>query len=406
MRIAYFDCFSGASGDMCLGALVSAGWPREEVGRLPQRIGLSDVTVTVRDVMKGPFAAVKVDVSVTEGKQPHRHLHHIKSILEAADLPDTVRNTAYQVFHKLAEAEAAVHGSTVEKVHFHEVGAADALVDVVGTVLGLEALGVEKVFAGAPPLGKGFVMSQHGRIPIPAPATALLLRGAPVQPSDIEAELVTPTGAALLATLVEDWEARPAYRLETVGTGAGTHDLEAQPNVLRLLIGEVADAAGSGAVRTRVAVLETSVDDENPQFVAAVIPRLLKAGALDAMWAPTVMKKGRPGVHLTVIARPEDAGSLAAMLLRETSTLGVRMRIEERLELERRIVEVETPYGTVRLKIASLPDGTDRAVPEFESVREVAEKADRPLREISESAIASWSKSAKDGSARSRGNGA
>jgi uncharacterized protein (DUF111 family) len=247
-------------------------------------------------------------------------------------------------------------------------------------------------------------MSQHGRIPLPAPATALLLRGAPVRPCDIEAELVTPTGAALLATLVQDWDARPEYRLEAIGSGAGTRDLDEQPNVLRLLIGEMAAPLPGDAapLRTRVAVLETSVDDENPQFVAAVMPRLLEAGALDAMWTPTVMKKGRPGMHVTVIAKPDQAAELAGMLLRETSTLGVRVRTEERYELERRIVEVETPYGPVRLKIASLPDGSDRAVPEFESVRETAERVDRPLRDVAESAVAAWSRQAKEAGTRAR----
>ena len=230
-----------------------------------------------------------------------------------------------------------------------------------------------------------------------------------MQPCDIEAELVTPTGAALLATLVHDWDARPEYRLDLVGTGAGARDLEQQPNVLRLLIGEMTAglADADTPMRTRVAVLETSVDDENPQFVAAVMPRLLEAGAHDAMWTPTVMKKGRPGMHMTVIAKPEQAAELARMLMRETSTLGVRVRIEDRYELERRIVGVQTPYGSVRLKIASLPDGSDRAVPEFESVREAAERADRPLRDVAESAVAAWSSQAKDAGTRARhGNGA
>jgi hypothetical protein len=387
MRIAYFDCFSGISGDMVLGALVSAGWPAAEVEALPARLGLDHVTVRVAPVRRGPFAATKVDVDVAEQKQPHRHLHHVAAIIAAAGFPLAVKERAHAVFRKLAEAEAEVHGSTVEKVHFHEVGAADALVDVVGAVAGLHALGIERVFASPLPLGGGWVMSQHGRIPVPAPATAVLLRGAPVTASVVQAELVTPTGAALLATLVQDWAPPPPYRLTQVGTGAGTREFVEQPNVLRLMLGE---AEVTAHARRRVAVLETSVDDENPQFVAALVPRLLEAGALDAMWIPTVMKKGRPGTMLVVVAEPAQAERLATLMMRETTTLGVRVRIEERLELDRRVVEVATAYGPVRIKVARLPEGGERPVPEFESVREAAERSGRPLREVSQAAIEAW----------------
>lgn len=387
MRIAYFDCFSGISGDMCLGALVSAGWPVAEVEALPARLRLEHVRVSARPVRRGPFAATKVDVEVAEEKQPHRHLHHVAAIIDAADVPLVVKERAHAVFRRLAEAEAEVHGATLEKVHFHEVGAADALVDVVGAVAGLHALGIERVFASPLPLGSGWVMSEHGRIPVPAPATAYLLRGIPVAPSTIEAELVTPTGAALLATLVQDWAPPPPYRLAQVGTGAGTRELAEQPNVLRLMLGEAEAHPGA---RRRVAVLETSVDDENPQFVAALVPRLIEAGALDAMWIPAVMKKGRPGTMLVVVADPAQAEKLAALMMRETTTLGVRVRTEDRFELDRRIVEVATEFGPVRIKVARLPEGGERPVPEFESVREAAERAGRPLREVTQAAIEAW----------------
>lgn len=388
MKLAYFDCFSGISGDMTLGALVSAGWPAAEVEALPARLHLAHVTVKVEPVRRGPFAATHVTVDVAEEKQPHRHLKHVAAIIDAADIPAQVRERAHAVFRRLAAAEAEVHGSTVEKVHFHEVGAADALVDVVGAVLGLHALGIERVFASVLPLGAGWVMSQHGKIPVPAPATAYLLRGAPVAPSAIEAELVTPTGAALLATLVDDWGPPPPYRLTQVGTGAGTRELREQPNVLRLMLGE---AEAVATARRRVAVLETSLDDENPQFVAALLPRLLEAGALDAMWVPTVMKKGRPGTMLVVVAEPGHVERLSGLILRETTTLGVRVRTEERFELERRIEEVPTPFGPVRVKVATVGGAGERAVPEFESVREAAERAGRPLREVAAAAVAAWS---------------
>jgi len=390
MRIACFDCFSGISGDMTLAALVSAGWPAAELESLPARLGLTGVEVVVSEARRGPFAATRVEVRI-EDPQPHRHLHHIRAILDAADLPAAARTRAHAAFRRLAEAEAEVHGSTVEKVHFHEVGAADALVDVAGAMLGLESLGIERVHATPPVLGRGSVQSGHGRIPVPAPAAVLLLRGAPVSLGDIEAELTTPTGAALLATVVERWEPPPPFTLERVGTGAGARDLEDQPNVLRVMIGSTTAAAAAGGLRRRrVAVLETALDDDNPQFVAALIPRLLEAGALDAMVVPSVMKKGRPGLWLVVIAGVADAGSLARQLLAETSSLGVRVREDDRYELERESAEVETAFGRVTLKVATLPDGARRAVPEFESVRAAAERAGRPLREVAEAAIGAW----------------
>lgn len=387
MRIAWFDCFAGISGDMTLGALLGAGWDRAALESLPRRLGLEGVSVHVESVRRGPFAAQRVDVRVQEEEQPHRHLHHVAAILERAELHPAVRARALAVFRRLAEAEAEVHGSTVERVHFHEVGAADALVDVAGAVEGLHALGVERVFSSPPRLGGGEVDSQHGRIPVPAPATALLLKGAPVELGPIPMELTTPTGAALLATLVESWERPPAFRIAAIGTGAGGRDPRELPNVLRILIGDVESAAPA---RREVAVLETAVDDESPQYVAALLPRLLAAGALDAMIAPVTMKKGRPGLWLVVVAPPERADELAQQLLRESTTLGVRVRREERIEADRRFTEVATPHGTVTLKIARLPDGSERAVPEFESLRVAAERSGQPLREVAEAAIASW----------------
>jgi uncharacterized protein (TIGR00299 family) protein len=393
MKLAYFDCFSGISGDMCLGALVSAGWPAAELEAVPRRLGLTDVTVRVVEAKRGPFVAAQAIVEVAEAKQPHRHLKHVQAMIEAGDVPPSVKARAVEVFTRLADAEAEVHGSTREKVHFHEVGAADALVDVVGTLMGLEALGVGEVYSSPLRLGRGSVRSQHGLIPVPAPATALLLRGAPVEMPDIEAELVTPTGAALITTLVTRWTSPPSYTLERVGTGAGSRDLKEQPNVLRVLVGQTESAAAASAgtvLKRRVAVLETALDDENPQFVAAILPRLLQHGALDAMVVPTVMKKGRPGMWLIVIAEPEHAESLARLVLQETRSLGVRVRVDERYELQRRSVEVVTAFGSIALKLATLPEGGERVVPEFESVRAAAERTGRPLREVADAALAAW----------------
>ena len=387
MRIAYFDCCSGVSGDMCLGALVGAGWPAAELEALPRRLGLAGARIEVGSARRGPFEAVRVTVHV-EGDQPHRHLKHVEAMIGAGDLAPEVAAAARATFRRLAEAEAAVHGSTIEKVHFHEVGAVDALIDVVGTHEGLRALGVRRVHASEVPLGGGFVDCEHGRIPVPAPATALLLKGAKVRLGGPQVELATPTGAALLVTLVEDWAPPPSFRLERVGLGAGGRDLKEQPNVLRLMVGETEGVASPSS--RQVAVLETALDDENPQFVAALIPRLLEAGALDAMVVPALMKKGRPGMWLVVVAEPAEADALARRLLAETSSLGVRVRLDRRLELERRLVDVETPFGRVSVKVATLPEGSERAMPEFESVRAAAEASGRPLREVAEAALAAW----------------
>ena len=385
MRIAYFDCFSGVSGDMCLGALVAAGAPADRLADLPRRLGLDGVTVTVGTARRGPFAATRVEVGIPD-RQPHRHLKHIVAMIDGAHIDAAVRARAHQVFGRLAAAEAEVHGETIERVHFHEVGAADALVDVIGTLEGLAALGVERVYASPLRLGRGSVMSEHGLIPVPAPATTLLLAGIPVEIPAVDFELVTPTGAALLATLVEDWGPPPPFRLDRVGTGAGGRDLKEQANVLRVMLGDV-DGAPAG--RRTVAVLETSLDDENPQALAALVPRLLAAGALDAMTLPVVMKKGRLGTLLVVIAEPAAADAIARMVLAETSTLGVRVRTEQRIELDRRAVEVDTAFGRVALKIATTPDG-ERAMPEFESVRTAAERTGTSYRDVAEAAVTAW----------------
>ena len=394
MRLAYVDAFSGVSGDMLLGALVSAGWPVEALAEVPRRLKLENVAVTVSDVRRGAFVAKRVEVVAPPG-QPHRHLHHLRDLIESADFGAEVRQRAIAVFTRLAEAEAEVHGSTVERVHFHEVGAVDALVDVVGVIEGLRALGVDEVACSPLRLGRGSVRSEHGVIPIPAPATALLVRGAPVEMPDIEAELVTPTGAALVTTLATRWGSAPAFTLERVGIGAGHRDLKEQPNVLRLLIGTrasslAADEGDPGMRRRRVAVLETALDDENPQHVASLAARLTEDGALDAMVVPTGMKKGRPGMGVVVIAEPLMAPDLAARIMRETRSLGVRVREEERFELARRVVRVETAFGAIEVKVASLPGGGERAVPEFESVRAAAESHGRTLAEVTEAALAAW----------------
>jgi len=385
LKHAHFDCVSGVAGDMTLAALVSAGWPAAELERMPARLRLEGVRIHVRDVRRGPFAAKHVNVECPE-RQPHRHLHHVEAILDQADLPATVRDRAKLVFRRLAEAEAEVHGTSVQKVHFHEVGAVDAIVDIAGALAGLEALGVGSVSATTLPLGSGSVNSQHGRIPVPAPATALLLRGVPVRGGPVEGELVTPTGAALLATLVRSWGDAPTFRLTAVGTGAGTREFPDHPNILRVLLGEPLPA-GAAAGQRRVAVLETAIDDENPQFLAAAVTELLAQGALDAMVAPVTMKKGRSGMWLVVVCEPADATRLATSVLTLTSSLGVRVREESRIELPRKILDVTTEFGAIQVKLAILPGGNVRAVPEFESVLQAAKRSGATVHEVSLAAM-------------------
>ncbi len=410
--IAYLDCFSGASGDMCLAALVDAGWPAEELGQVPALLGLEGVTVRVTRVRRGILEAARVQVEVA-GAQPERHLREITARIEQAPLPERTRDRAISVFRRLAEAEARVHGTTPEQVHFHEVGAADALVDVVGVCLGLERLGVGSIYASPLPLGRGTVRTEHGALPIPAPATVELLRGVPVEMPDIQAELVTPTGAALLVTLVERWGACPPFTVVRQGLGAGARDLAEQPNVLRLFLGEPvvgSDAAGgagtgaaggaapepgegarSGPVRRTLVLLETALDDVSPQLVAPVLPRLLAAGARDAFLTTILMKKGRPGLLLTCLADLGREDELLRLLFMETPTLGIRVRREERIELERYAVEVTTPHGRVAAKVAVLPDGSRRLMPEYESLAALAERTGVPLLELSRAALAAWS---------------
>ncbi len=387
MKVAWFDAFSGVSGDMTLAALIDAGWSEQSLRDLPRRLRLEHVNVEVARVRKGAFAATRVDVRAGE-RQPHRHLHHVTAVLDAADLPEVVRSRARAVFHRLAEAEATVHGTSVERVHFHEVGAADALVDIAGALWGLHALGIDRVHASPLPLGSGFVNSEHGRIPVPAPATLLLLKGCPVRASAIEAELVTPTGAALLAELVSEWSPPREFRMTAVGIGAGARDLAEQPNVLRLVIGEA--ESSTGLTEGTVAVLETALDDESPQVLGDLAARLFEQGALDVMVAPVLMKKGRPGHWLVVLTTPDRAKSMATFLFANTSTLGVRHRLDGRWELPRSFESVPTPFGDVRMKVAELPEGGRRAVPEFEEVREAARRAGASPREVAEVAKMVW----------------
>ncbi len=384
MRVAYFDCPSGASGDMILGALVDAGAPFEALSRELAGLGVDGYRLERREVIKAGFRATKVDVALGHHEAGHRGLREILDILEGSRLAPAVRDMASRIFRRLAEAEARVHGTTPERVHFHDVGAVDAIVDVTGACIGLHLLGVDAVHVGALPVGGGFVEGPHGRMPVPGPATAELLKGFPTLDTGIRRELVTPTGAAILTTLAAGAGAMPAMRVTAVGYGAGTMELET-PNVLRLFLGETPLAPVTTPAETIVQV-ETTVDDMSPQLYEPLLERLLEAGALDAWLTPVIMKRSRPGVVLTALCEPGRVADLSRLLFEESSTIGVRWTAYQRSRLEREMVRLHTAYGPVTFKVSRLEGRVVTVTPEFEEVRRIARDKGLPVREVLEQA--------------------
>ncbi len=358
-EIIYIDACAGASGDMLSGAWLDLGWPLEDLRGLIARMGLAGVEVDSISLEHQGVAARRLEVRVA-GRQPHRHLGDILDILER--LPPEIGRPAAAVFRSLARAEARVHGVSEEQVHFHEVGAADAVVDVVAFCAGLVWSGAGEVVCSPLPLGRGFIQCAHGRLPLPAPAVLHLLRGAPVRDWPAQEETVTPTGAAIISTLARDFGEMPAMRLRDVGVGGGSRSSPVAPNILRLLRGQVRTPAG----RDRVVEITCHIDDQSPEDLPLVFEALFKAGALDAAAAPLVMKKGRPGLMLVVLAPQDRAEDLAALVLEQTTSLGVRLARLERRILARRLITVETPWGPVGVKMAG-----SRMHPEAEDVARI-----------------------------------
>jgi len=378
MRIAYFDCFAGASGDMILGALLDAGVePDAWQGEL-DKLNLSGYELKIDRVQKEGIAATAVRVLVDEGGQ-ERHLTEIEELIGTSQLPNGVKETSVEIFRRLAVAEAKVHGTTSDRIHFHEVGGVDAIIDIVGSVVGLQLLGVEEIYASALPLGHGFVDCAHGRLPLPAPATVELLRGVPVLSRDVEGELVTPTGAAILTTLAKGFGPFPPMTVEGIGYGAGQRDFPF-PNLLRLLVGTTSPALD--ARMETLTLLEANIDDLNPEFYGHLMECLFTAGALDVYLTPVQMKKNRPGVVLSVTCPPAQAQALAALVFAETTTIGLRRQEVQRWALARERVEVETPYGTVGVKVARLSGRVVTASPEYEDCRRLALESGVPLKEV------------------------
>jgi uncharacterized protein (TIGR00299 family) protein len=382
MRIAYLDCQSGISGDMTLAALVDAGVPLADVQTGLDSLGIAGLRLETSEVKKKGFRALKLTIH-HEPEHAHRHVHHITEMIDRSALSERQKETAKSIFVCLGEAEAKVHGTTIRKVHFHEVGAVDSIADIVGSAIAWDLLGVERVVASPVPTGRGFVEIAHGRCSIPAPATAELLAGIPLAASDVEAELTTPTGAAILSALVHSFGPVPPMTIERIGYGAGERELESQPNLLRLLVGQAGDAPVAGE---QLWVVETNLDDASGELVGYCIERLWEAGALDVYTTPIQMKKNRPGIVLTALCEPPAVEQIEAILFAETTTLGVRRWPVSRRRLERRMHTVSTPWGAVEGKLSILPGRSPTFSPEYESCRRMAIEHRVPLRVVMEAA--------------------
>ena len=392
MKTAYLDCSSGVSGDMFLGALLDAGLPAERLRAELRKIPLGDYEFKQSRVLRAGLAGTRVEIVVPE-KQPERHLRDIEQLIEGSALTKTAKERAIEVFGRIAEAEGKLHDKPAAKVHFHEVGAVDAIIDVVGACAGLELLEVSELVSSPLNVGGGRVEAAHGSLPVPAPATAELLRDIPIYSSGVEAEMVTPTGAALVTTLARSFGPLPPMKVERIGYGAGARDLRGHPNLLRLFLGERIElgtrdsglgtrAANSDAGEAIVSVLEANVDDMSPQLYGYLVERALAAGALDVTCSSIQMKKNRPGLEVSVLCAPERSDALAQLLFDETTTIGLRIHETRRKVLDRELVTVETRYGAVRVKVARRDGRVLNVAPEYEDCQRLAAEKSVPLKEV------------------------
>jgi uncharacterized protein (TIGR00299 family) protein len=384
MKIAYFDCFSGISGNMVLGALIDAGleveWLRQELAKLK----LASYKIEASRVLKRHIVGTLVDVK-TQEEGVERHLGDILDIIERSDLSGEVKGTSKAIFTKLAEAEAKVHGLDVEDIHFHEVGGLDAIVDIVGSVVGLRSLGIEEVYSSPLHLGTGFVKCAHGMLPVPAPATLELVRGVPTYGRDVEAELTTPTGAAIITTLAKGFGRVPLMEVGAIGYGAGHRDLPI-PNLLRVSIGKAVEPRGQGYEEDVVTVMEANIDDMNPEFYEHMMGRLFERGALDVFLTPIQMKRNRPAVKVSALVGEADLGGVLDAFFEETTTLGVRLCESKRKKLSRESIVIETKYGQVDVKVGKLGDVIKNISPEYEDCRRIASQLGVSLKEVYEEA--------------------
>ncbi len=386
MKTLYFDCFAGASGDMILGALIAAGIEPEAFQRQLSLLGVQGFSIDFETVDRSGISATHARVQ-TAHEHAHRHLSDILKIINDSRLSKAVKDRAARIFSRLAEAEARVHHEPVERIHFHEVGALDAIIDVVGASICFELLGIERFISSALHVGSGTVEMAHGRYPVPPPAVAELLKGVPFYSTDIVGELVTPTGAAIITTVCTEYGPIPQMKLGQTGYGAGTRQYEKFPNALRVLIGED-DAESKASGDERLWMIETNMDDISPQILGHVMERAFDLGALDCYFTSVQMKKNRPGVLLSILCRAAERASLNDLLFSETTTLGLRAYEVERRALQRRIVAVETQYGPIDVKVAQLNGHVIKAMPEYEQCRRAARNANVPLRDVEDAARA------------------
>ena len=388
MKIAYFDCFSGISGDMCLGAIVDAGISFKKLESELKKIPIKGYELKAKKVKRAGFVATKVDViqktQVRNQKLEMRKWKNIEKIIRNSSLSQEIKQKGLNTFKRIFEAEAKVHGEAYDKVHLHELSAVDGIVDIFGTVIGLNILGIDRVYSSSVNLGSGSVKTAHGILPVPAPATAEILKGVPVYSKDIHLELTTPTGAVLIKELSSGFGSIPSMNIEKIGCGAGTKDFKDRPNVLRLLIGSAIAESSSHKHSERVTVIETNIDDMNPQVYEYVMKKLFKAGALDVYLTQVLMKKGRPGIKLTVLCEKGKSEEMIRIILKETTTIGLRFYEAERKTLERETREIDTEIGKVRVKISRLGDEILRATPEYEDCKKLSKKINKPLIEVIE----------------------
>ncbi len=381
MRIAYFDCFSGASGDMILGSLIDAGLSARILREELKKLRISTIHLKVKKVLKAGLSGTQVIVEGRKEKRSHRNSKEILKIIDRSSVETEVKEKSKEIFKRIASVEAKIHHTPMEEVHFHELGGLDSIVDIVGSVWGIQQLGVEKIYVSKVNVGAGFVKCEHGILPVPAPATLSLMEGKPIYSSGVERELLTPTGAAILTTLGSEFGSMPMVNVERIGYGAGRDNLP-HPNLLRLIIG----TTESSPQRERVTVVETNIDDMNPQFYDYVIEKLLAMGVLDVFITPILMKKNRPGHLLTIICPSEKLPSVTKFLLRETTTLGLRWHEEERAKTDREILSKETKYGKIRFKLAKWEGRVVNLSPEYEDCKRLALKKRVPLKEVFEEA--------------------
>lgn len=385
MKTLYFDCFAGASGNMILGGLISLGVNERELIEQIKLLNISEFEIEFTTANKSGISAIHANVKVPH-EHAHRHLHHIEKIINESGLTDKIKQRAIEIFTRLAEAEAKVHGIDIQKVHFHEVGAMDAIIDVVGACIGFEMLGIEKFACSKIHVGSGFAKMAHGKFPIPPPAVAELLQGIPIYSTEITGELCTPTGAAIISTLCESYGEINDINIEKIGYGAGTRDYEDFPNAIRLMVGESQRSKVKGQ-SSNLILLETNLDDTTPQVLGYVMDRAFELSALDCWFTPIQMKKNRPATMISILCNPENRHSLTELLYLETTTLGVRIKEIERECLERKFVIVQTQFGEIDVKIGLLNGKEVNAMPEFDQLKRIAIENNIPLKLLKEEVL-------------------